>query len=468
MIGRRRVSLTAIVARRILAFAALAMALQIGIVFTDYWFDDEELGYILIERETQAIADSVHRVGGELKLDADAPVLSRYVGLADDNDQAAEGDSDLVSRLPPATYVRIRLADGRPVYSNCDHECLERLLPQDIDPPDFWQRTLAPGKPLTVAGGRAFIIDGERVLIDVAVLRDPDNFLTTILLHEMIDHMLVPMGLLLVLTIGATLVSIRQALKPVAAAAAAADQLTPGRGGRIAVGRTMPVEIARFAEAINRLIGRTHELFTAQKVFAAAIAHEIRTPVAVVKLELERIDGERARRAERDLDRLMHVLEQLTALARLDAIEPSAFVSTDLTALAANTVADLAPLVLDRGKRIVFDGDAPVEVTLVPALIENVIRNLIENAVKHTGDDTEITVSVTPDGTLSVADDGPGFEMGDGLAIDVGRVKRSGSLGMGLRIVERIAELHGTTPTIISGPGRGTVIRLAFARTKDR
>ena len=107
MIGRRRVSLTAIVARRILAFAALAMALQIGIVFTDYWFDDEELGYILIERETQAIADSVHRVGGELKLDADAPVLSRYVGLADDNDQAAEGDSDLVSRLPPATYVRI-------------------------------------------------------------------------------------------------------------------------------------------------------------------------------------------------------------------------------------------------------------------------------------------------------------------------------------------------------------------------
>jgi len=461
-VSARRQRLAGLVARRILTFALLAMLLEIILVFAQYWFDSQELGYILIERETEAISNSVHLVNGRLELASDAPALRRYVGIASDEGGNGDDDPELANHLPPATYVRIREDGGDLVYSNCGEECEEHFLPDVSDPPDFWQRTIERGKPLSVAGGRAFMIDGRRVIIDVAVLHDPDDFLTGILTHEMIDHMLVPMGLMLVLTIGASILSIRAALRPVTAAARAADAIDPRAPQPLVVDAAMPAEVAGFVEAINRLFARTAEVVAAQKVFSAAVAHEIRTPLAVLRLELDRIDDPRARRAEADIERLSHILEQLTALARLDVVDETSFVETDLTALAADVVADMAPLVIDRGKSIAFEGEEPVLVRSVPSLIQNVVRNLVENSLKHTEGGTTITVAVGIDGSIAVSDNGAGFVRTAESGGEFGRVERSGSLGLGLTIVERIAELHGATLTIRSAPGLGTTVRLAF------
>lgn len=470
MSGHRRMRLAGLVARRILIFALLAMVLQVAMVFVRYWLDDEELGHILVERETEAIAASVHRVAGALALDPGASVLSRYVGDIDDADEAGHGvdDGAAVSHLPPATFVRIRHADGRTIYSNCGEECEEHFLPPPGNAPDFWQRAIEPGKPLSVAGGRAFVIQGERVLIDVAVLHDPGNFLGSILAYEMIDHMLVPMGLMLALTIGATILSIGAALRPVSAAARAADALDPRSPRPLSIDAAMPGEIAGLVEAINRLFARTAEIMSAQKVFSAAVAHEIRTPLAVLRLELDRIADPRARRAEADIERLLHILEQLTALARLDVVDDAAFIETDLAALAADVVADMAPLVIDRGATIAYEGayegDGPVTVRLVPSLIQNVARNLIENSLKHAGRGVDIVVAVGEDGSLTVSDNGSGFSPGEARG-EFGRVKASGSLGLGLTIVERIAKLHGATLSIRSEPGKGTCTRVVFVRS---
>lgn len=459
----RRTRLAGLVARRILLFALLAMLLEILLVFAQYWFNEQELGYILIERETEAIADSLVRVDGRLALAADAPVLKRYVGLVPSDDSGeSEDDSELANHLPPATFVRVTGDDGRRIYSNCGEECEEHFLPELKEAPDFWQRTIEAGKPLSVAGGRSFTVDGERVTVDVAVLHDPDDFMAAILTHEMIDHMLVPMGLMLSLTIGASILSIRAALRPVTAAASAADAIDPRAPQPLKIDRAMPAEVAGFVEAINRLFARTAEVVAAQKVFSAAVAHEIRTPLAVLRLELDRIDDPRARRAEADIERLSHILEQLTALARLDVIDEAAFVPTDLVALAADVVSDMAPLVIDRGKSIAFEGDGTVMVRSVPSLIQNVLRNLIENSLKHTAAGTGIVVAVGKDGSLTVSDDGAGFEAPVG-GDRFGRVKRSGSLGLGLTIVERIADLHDARLTIRSAPGEGTSVRLAFS-----
>ncbi|MCM5556689.1 HAMP domain-containing sensor histidine kinase [Pleomorphomonas sp. JP5] len=463
MSGRRRKRLAGLVARRILVFALLAMLLQVAMVFARYWFDDEELGHILVERETEAISASVHRVAGLLTLDPDAPVLDRYMGDVDvdDMDAGDHADDEVGNHPPPATFVRIRGADGRVIYSNCGEECEEHFLPPPGNAPDFWQRAIEPGKPLSVAGGRAFVIDGERVLIDVAVLHDPGNFLGSILTHEMIDHMLVPMGLMLVLTIGATILSIGAALRPVSAAAQAADALDPRSPTSLSIDEAMPLEVAGLVEAINRLFARTAEIMAAQKVFSAAVAHEIRTPLAVLRLELDRIADPRARRAEADIERLLHILEQLTALARLDVVDDDAFVETDLAGLAADVVADMAPLVLDRGATIAYEGDGPVPRRLVPSLIQNVVRNLIENSLKHAGRGVDIVVAVGLDGSLTVSDNGSGFVPCE-VQGEFGRVKRSGSLGLGLTIVERIAELHGAALSVRSAPGEGCSVHLAF------
>lgn len=464
MSGYRR-RLSGLVARRILAFALLAMLLQVAMVFARYWFDDEELGYILIERETEAIAASVHRVAGVLTLSADAPVVSRYVGILEETGEAGSDDEgELANHLPPATFVRVRTAEGRTVYSNCGEECEEHFLPRMEDDPDFWQRTILPGKPLSVAGGRAFNVDGERMLVDVAVLHDPDGFLASILVHEMVDHMLVPMGLMLVLTIGATLLSIGTALRPVSAAARAADAIDPRSPAPLVIDAAMPQEIAGFVEAINRLFARTAEIMSAQKVFSAAVAHEIRTPLAVLRLELDRIDDPRARRAQADIERLSHILEQLTALARLDVVEDKAFVQTDLVALAADVVADMAPLVADKGATISFEDNGPIRVRSVPSLIQNVVRNLIENSLKHAGRGVDIVVTVGKDGGLTVSDNGSGFVPCE-VQGEFGRVKASGSLGLGLTIVERIASLHDAALSIRSAPGEGCSVHLAFVHS---
>lgn len=466
MSGRRRKRLAGLVARRILIFALLAMLLQVAQIFARYWFDDQELGYILIERETATIAASIHRVAGVLAIDPKASVLSRYTGIVDEADDAGlmHDDAELANHLPPATFVRIRTEEGRPIYSNCGEECEEHFLPPLEDAPDYWHRMIEPGKPLSVAGGRAFVIDGERVLIDVAVLHDPDDFLAFILTGEMIDHMLVPMGLMLVLTIGATILSISTALRPVSAAARAADAIDPRSPVPLKIDNAMPQEVAGFVEAINRLFARTAEMVKAQKVFSAAVAHEIRTPLAVLRLELDRIADPRARRAEADIERLSHILEQLTALARLDVVDDTAFVETDLADLAAGVVADMAPLVIDRGSTISFDGEGSAKVKLVPSLIQNVVRNLIENSLKHAGRGVDILVAVGEDGSLTVSDNGSGFVPGE-VQGEFGRVKASGSLGLGLTIVERIAELHGAALSVRSAPGEGCSVRFAFVHS---
>lgn len=463
MSGHRRKRLAGMVARRILVFALLAMLLQMAQIFARYWFDDDELGYSLIKRETGAIASSIHRVAGVLTIDPKAPVLSRYSGIVDEADDAGliNDDSDLADHLSPATFVRIRTEAGRIVYSNCGEECQEHFLPLPDDAPDFWQRMIEPGKPLSVAGGRAFVIDGERVLVDVAVLHDPDGFLASILTGEIVDHMLVPMGLMLALTIGASILSISAALRPVSAAARAADAIDPRSPAPLAIGDAMPQEVAGLVEAINRLFARTAEMVTAQKVFSAAVAHEIRTPLAVLRLELDRIADPRARRAEADIERLSHILEQLTALARLDVVEEAAFVKTNLADLAADVVSDMAPLVIDRGSTIAFEGSGSVAVRLVPSLIQNVVRNLIENSLKHAGRGVDIVVAVGEDGSLTVSDNGSGFVPCE-VQGEFGRVKASGSLGLGLTIVERIAELHGAALSIRSAPGKGCSVHFAF------
>lgn len=445
---RRSPTLVRVVARRILGFALLAMTLQIGVVFADYWFDDGELGRLLVDRETGRLADGVRRHEGTLSFRLPEEMREAY------RRGPRMGDG--------ALFVRVRDGAGSVLFSNCGQECERYFVPLSFDRETFWQRSIAPGKPLSVAGGRSFVIGDQPVMIEIAAIRDPENFLLDVLLNEMLDHMLVPMVLMLVLVIGATILSIRTALRPVAAAAAAADRIEPQSAATRLVTAGMPSEIAHLTDAVNRAFARVADLIRAQRIFASAIAHEIRTPVAIVRLELARIADPRARKAEADLDDLTHMLEQLTALARLDAVEEGAFASVELHRAVADAVAAVAPFVYARGASIAFvEGDG-ARVRAVPGLLEAVLRNLVENAVKHNAPGVAITVSVGPGPAVTVADDGRGFDRSGLTEIEVGRVRRSGALGLGLRIVERIAQLHGAAVEIESAPGAGTRVTLRF------
>ena len=444
----RNPSLIGIVARRIIAFSLVAMALQIGVVFADYWYDDDKLSVLMLQQETENVAAYVQVRDGVVSYEPNHEVRERYQDRHDDGS---------------SIFLRIRTASGEIVYSNCTSECARHFLPVSMDAPQFWKRRIAPGKPFSVAGGQTFERGGTTLLIELAILNDPNGFMYSALLHEMFDSMIVPMTLMFCLVIGATIWSIRSALKPVAMAAKAADALDPrDSSARLPLTR-MPQEIARLVTAVNRMLTRVADLIQSQKLFSSSIAHEIRTPVSIAKMELSRINDPRARNAERDLDALTHILEQLTSLARADAVDPSAYQRTSLSQIGAAVAEAIAPFVFDHDKSLEFVDEGTPPVTAIPALVENMLRNLIENAVKHNPPGTRIVLACGPGPVVSVEDNGKGLVDLPEHHEDLGYVKSSGQLGLGLKIVRRISELHQATISVDTAPERGTKISIDFS-----
>lgn len=440
-----RPSLITTLARRIMAFALLAMVVQVMIVFADYYFDDVELGSLIVERETVALASGLHDDGGVLRFDL-PEAASAY-------------------RLDPATHIaRIRADDGNTIYSNCEDRCILHLLPEQVDPPDMWSRLLSYGKPLSVAGGRAVTVGDERVSIEIAVIDRTEMAMWRAIGHEFVDHLAIPMSLQLALVLGGALVSTVLALRPLKEAARQAERIDPLDPEKRIETAGLPREIAELGEAVNRALARIGGLMREQKLFTTAVAHEIRTPLAMLKLELGTIDHPHARRMEEDIDDLARFVGQITALGRLEATGRSGFAPLDPARLVRNVATSIGPFVYDRGHTIglseaeggqVFRGDR--------ALIEDALVNLVTNAVTHTPKGTAILLRAGPGREIAVEDDAglmrlSAEEMGTGATGG----RPDNRLGIGLEIVRRIAALHGGRLIFDVEPGRRTTARLIF------
>lgn len=437
--SRLRPTLGAILARRIAFFAVLAMLLQLANVFADYYWNVGELSRLFVEQETERLASGITVDSGSVNYSLPDSVKDRY-------------------RNEGTGYVaRIRDADGTLVFESCDRACQDHFLPRDVNPPDFWLRSIKPGKPLSLVGGRAFMIGERRFLVDIATIDDTADVMSDVLWNEVLEHMIVPMSILLLLVFGGTLFAIRQALRPVRAAADAADRIDPLDARSHLDPSNMPREIAHLATAVNRAFERVGELMTSQKVLTSGIAHEIRTPLAALKLELGQIDHPRARKAEADLDDLVRFVAQITALARLDSVDHGMFEDIDLVALSSSVVEQLAPWVYDNEHTLeLFSDVTSSRVRGAPPLLRDALRNLIENAVRHTPDHSVISLRVG-ERSIAVEDRYP-----PSTTRAPGITRSHDGLGIGLRIVGRIAELHGAS-LIRSEASSGHTFEIRFS-----
>jgi len=292
--------------------------------------------------------------------------------------------------------------------------------------------------------------------------------------HEVFEHVVLP-ALLFVVPIGlAVIVVVQRALQPLVNAAreieAARDQ---ERGFRLDVGR-FPAEARPFAVALNDLLARV-ELFAAQQeAFAADVAHELRTPLALARLELDAIGGEAKMRLTGDLQSMQRLIDQLLLLAQVKAAgsaemphEPQ-----DLAVIARECVAALAPAAIADGVELEFEGvDGAAIAEGWHEAIQAGLRNLIENALRVTPADGTVQVFAGPGPTLSVRDGGPGLSSDqlDSLVRRHARAEnasRSGA-GLGLAIVDQIMRAHGGH--LRTEPGRRE-LRLEFPsyRTPSR
>jgi signal transduction histidine kinase len=251
-----------------------------------------------------------------------------------------------------------------------------------------------------------------------------------------------------------------RALQPV-------ESLRRGAAGLTGSGR-LPVpaaqdEIRRLAETLNDMLGRLDAAGARQRAFVSDAAHELRSPLASARTQLEVaavVDagtpaGALAADVLLDVERLGRLVDDLLLLARLDEAPRRPREPLDLHALALEVVGRYStarvPVVLE-----------PCETSCVVSAeagaVRRVLVNLVDNAVRHAR--SSVRVSVGP-GWLAVTDDGPGIPAADRdrvfdrfTRLDSGRGRDSGGAGLGLAIVRELVAAHGGTVTLgDAGPG---------------
>ena len=251
-------------------------------------------------------------------------------------------------------------------------------------------------------------------------------------------------------------------LEPVArvrkqVAARQADDLSPvSEAG-------LPDEVRPLVHELNALFGRVKTAFDAQQHFVADAAHELRTPLAALKLQalsLERADTPEARqvavgRLTAGIERATRLVEQLLVLARQEASAAAGVKvqSVALADLARRTLGDMAAAAQARSIDLGLERADEVNVAGQPDALAILMRNLVDNAVKYTPEGGTVDVEVRAlDGggaLLSVEDSGPGIaaEERERVFDRFYRVAGSeaGGSGIGMAIVKAIADRHGAT-----------------------
>ncbi|MFJ2200426.1 ATP-binding protein [Streptomyces violaceusniger] len=275
---------------------------------------------------------------------------------------------------------------------------------------------------------------------------------------------------------GLTWLLVGRALRPVAAMRQEFTEITErDLHRRVPVPRARD-EIHRLARTMNATLDRLHRAMTRQRQFVADASHELRSPIAAVRAQLELVLARPSRtdwpaavhKALRDTDRLQAVASDLLLLARLDAQEAPRTAAVDLGALAAEEVRRHPGALTLAGEQ-----ERAAVVTGSRVQLSRLLTNLADNARRHTRTTVSITVAVR-DGQveLAVDDDGPGIPEADRervferfTRLDDARARQDGGTGLGLAIANDIAHAHGGTLTVLTSPRGGARLLLCLPRT---
>lgn len=268
---------------------------------------------------------------------------------------------------------------------------------------------------------------------------------------DIAEHVALPALLVLPLVSLLLWWAVRRGLRPLDRLSSEVAALDGFAGQRLDT-RHRHQEFASTVAAINALVDTLQSRAQREREFASDVAHELRTPLAALALQAGAAQRdptpERLAQLEQESLRAGRILHQLLDLARAQRVHvagaaASAQAQVALGELAARLIAAHAPRAYESGHELsLHQPDQPVMVSAQPTLLELALRNLIENALNHTPAGTQVIVTVWERGDergVSVSDDGRRPQA------RVLRPAESGGLGLGLRLVDRIAEQVGAT-----------------------
>jgi signal transduction histidine kinase len=444
-------SLARHISLRVGLIAFVTSIVQLLVVVCHNYFDYEDLALGHVRREA-------HRLKKGITLGADGlqfklPAAASYYG-DDRRDHYA---------------YRIMDGSGR-IISGEQATLLERVspspLPYEPGKRGLWFKNLDDKKRFHFAGGAWFRVSGQNVLIEIATLGDPAGNHWWVVASETLEDIWFPILPFTLLIPIATVYTVRNAMNFLARAAQETERMEPGNLAQRVELQHIPEEARAFAVSINRLLDRVGDLIRSKQTFMAQAAHQLRTPLASITLELEKIESPRARLVEKDVGAMSDTVDRLLTLLRLQAVETPDFVDLNIGTVVDDAVRGLRRWAKANCHDIQMVSTEPGNLVGDPVAIREALVNLVENAVKHTPNGTAIRVIAGPGCTATVEDGGSGLPPGSSEELFRPFRKGKGStdgVGLGLAIVRHAVDLHNGTIEVGRSTLGGAMFKLRFA-----
>jgi signal transduction histidine kinase len=263
--------------------------------------------------------------------------------------------------------------------------------------------------------------------------------------------------------------------RPVEAMRQRAERISLSREGERLPLPAAQDEVRRLGETLNEMLARLEASLERERRFVADASHELRTPIAVLKTELEtllRVAGPEAREsltaALEEADHLGHLAEDLLLLARAaDGRLPVQRENVPIGDLLERTQQRFADRARQQGREIRIDVPSDIAASVDPLRIRQALGNLVDNALRYGTGDIHLRARQEHEAIeIDVGDEGPGFppdfapQAFERFAREEGGTPTRSGAGLGLAIVRAIAEAHGGNATIVRAPSRGATVRL--------
>ncbi|MFQ5428224.1 MAG: sensor histidine kinase [Thermodesulfobacteriota bacterium] len=279
----------------------------------------------------------------------------------------------------------------------------------------------------------------------------------------------------------------RKALAPVTAITATARRIgAENLNERIEV-ENRGDEIGKLASTVNEMIERLEDSFSQIKQFSADASHELKTPLTILKGEMEialRSTGEPQLMRDvitsslEEVDRMSNIVKNLLDLTKIGVEKGAAALEgVHLETVLMERFEHFKRFALDRGVTLRVVKNEPAVVEADPLRIGQLFYNLIDNAIKYTGRGGDVSLSVSREGdeaVFKVRDTGVGI-MSEDLPhvfdrfyrVDKARTREAGGAGLGLSICKEIVETYGGTISVESSYGEGTAFTVRFPLFKE-
>lgn len=308
-------------------------------------------------------------------------------------------------------------------------------------------------------------IGGHKYWVQAYMVGDPAWSGFAVVQRKLVSHVLLPVLFIVPALTLAIFLTTRRSLKPlrqlsqdavrIGSAVARGQTLTP------VYGRSIVREFADVATAVNTMLAKLERSLQLQKQFTSDAAHELRTPLAVLLLEVSQLPRDPARdRIKTDLEELGRLVNELLRFAQAEDVMASELGDVDVVAVTRKVCEEAVIKAIAREQLIELDCATPQ--MIIPGnavLIEIAVRNLIDNALKYSDSHTTVSVTVDPGPKVIVEDRGPGIPPTQRNAVferfwRADRRKGNGA-GVGLALVHRIAQLHNGSVCLDDRPTVG-------------